>query len=109
MPENFAAVMQELMTADTITEQPDNEAWTDMIERIKRADAVHQISEEIYWYFLEVLPPKWQGGRGFAFCEGAEPLQLFWQQNKDYLTRSLTWEETERFCAASGTPRQYWS
>lgn len=109
MSENFTAVMRELTTADIITELPDNEEWAAMIERIKATEAIHKISEETYWYFLEVLPPKWQGGRGYAFAEGEEPLQLFWEQHRDdYRTRSLTWPETERFCEASRTSKRYW-
>ena len=99
--------MRELRQTDTVTECPDNETWDAMIERIKVTDRIHSITEETYWYFLEVLPPKWLG-QGYAFAEGQEPLQLFWQHDDEYRTRSLTWEQTARFCTASGLPRYYW-
>jgi len=102
--------MHELKAAEKKTKLTDNEEWEVMIERIKTTDAIHEISEETYWYFLEVLPPKWMDGCHFAFAEGVEPLQLFWQEKQDeFRTRLLSWEQTHRFCDATGVSKHYGS
>ena len=74
---------------------------------------IHQITEEVFDYFLEVLPPRWMRGPYFAFAEGADPLQLFWfrqrQESEDteHFTRKLTDEEIDQFCKLSRIPRDY--
>lgn len=110
MPESFNTLLHELKSAELTTTLPGSETWEDMIDRIKTPQALHEISEETYWYFLEVLPPKWMKGRHFAFAEGQEPLQLFWEEKRDeYRTRLLPWEQTYRFCDSVGLSRYYGS
>ena len=67
------------------------EAWEEMIAA-KNSGAKIEITEEVYDYFLEVLPPAYMGrvaklpGIGprlvdFGFAEGAEPITAFWREN----------------------------
>ncbi len=102
--------MLKLMTGDA-GPLPANETWPDMIRRIHVASRIHRVSEETYYYFLEVLPPKWMNGRAFAFAEGQDPLQLFWFRGRDpdldHLTRQLTDDEIDRFCRFVRLPRNY--
>jgi len=75
-----------------------------MIARISVAGKIAAIDEETFWYFLEVLPPKYQGGNLFAFAEGAESLRIFWQNGDAYFCRQLTWNETQEFCRLARIP-----
>jgi len=93
--------LKELVTqlqAAEIVPRPENEDWKAFIERISVPGKIAGIDEEGFWYFLEVLPPKFQRGNLFAFAEGAEPLRLFWQRGDSYFCRQLTWDETQEFC-----------
>ena len=63
---------------------------------------VCEIDEKTYWYFLELLPPRWMDGHWFAFGEGAGPFRLFWQMQGRYFARELTDDETRTFCKLSG-------
>ena len=97
----FLAFVAILRQAEVIP-RPAEEEWDAMINRICRPGVVCAIDEETYDYFLDVLPPKYQG-YGFAFAEGAEPLRLFWHVNPaSYFCRQLTWDETEEFCRLAG-------
>jgi len=51
---------------------------------------VIEVDEDVYWYFLEVLPPAYMGRTvklpngtmqraDFGFAEGYEPITAFWQ------------------------------
>lgn len=62
-----------------------------------------EVSEETYFDFLELLPPRWMYGGVFAFAEGAGPFRLFWRRKGRFFVRELTTEETRRFCQLSGT------
>jgi hypothetical protein len=97
----------ELMSAAEATPLPDDEAWTELVERISVPGRVNEITEETFWYFLEVLPPKLFGGNRFCFAEGDEPLRLFWQREGRYFCRQLTRHETQRLCDLTGLPRDY--
>ena len=90
----FVAILQQ---AEVIP-RPVGEEWSALIARISKSDQIAAIDEETFWYFLEVLPPKYQRANLFAFCEGAESLRLFWQQGDAYFCRQLTWDETQEFC-----------
>ena len=81
-----------------IVPRPDNEEWKTMIDRISVPGRIAAIAEETFWYFLEVLPPKYQRGSFYAFAEGAEALRLFWQKGDRYFCRQFTWDETVVFC-----------
>ena len=53
------------------------EAWGELMEATNSGKVV-KIDESIYWYFLEVLPPRKMLGRGdFVFCEGEDFPRLF--------------------------------
>jgi hypothetical protein len=82
----------------------ESEAWTAMIERISVPGRIADIDEEVFFYFLEVLPPKFQGAGHFAFAEAAEPLRLFWVRRGEHFCRQLTWEETKTFCELADIP-----
>jgi hypothetical protein len=74
------------------------EPWEEKIARLHTPDQINQISEETFHYFLEVLPPRWMGGGAFVFCEGAEPLRLFWSVYRLFFCRQLTEQQTTTFC-----------
>ena len=78
--------------------RPEGEDWPALIAHISRPGQIAAIHAETFWYFLEVLPPKYQRGGLFAFAEGAEALRLFWQKGDRYSCRQLTWDETRQFC-----------
>jgi hypothetical protein len=87
----------QVQQADVIP-RPEREDWSALIARIATPGKIAAIDEETFWYFLEVLPPKYQTGGLFAFAEGAEALRLFWRKGERYFCRQLTWDETMDFC-----------
>ena len=87
-----------------IVSRPPDEAWPDLIARASQTGVICAIDEETFDYFLEVLPPKYQG-HGFAFAEGAEALRYFWCVRPDhFFCRQLTMTETEEFCRLAEIP-----
>ena len=62
-----------------------------------------EVSEEVQFYFLELLPPRWMHGSMFTFGEGCGPFRLFWQTDGRFFGRELTDEETGLFCLLTGT------
>ena len=103
----FNEHMRSLTNSDTeTTPLPEGEEWEQMIERIHETGKIHSIKEETYWYFLEVLPPKWMDRRYFAFAEGQEELSIFWQKQQAFCRR-LTQDETDHFCETSGLSKSY--
>ena len=82
-PATLAEAVARLQQAE-IVPRPDGEEWSDLIARISIPKQTAAIDEETYWYFLEVLPPKYQRGNLFAFAEGAEALRIFWQKGDAY-------------------------
>ena len=88
---------------------PENEEWAAAVARLSVPGRVAEISEEIYFEFLEVLPPKLLRGSFFAFAEGQEPLRVFLRRQEKYLGRLLTQEETDRLCKLTGLPKNYGS
>ena len=83
--------------------RPEGEEWGTLIQRICQPGRAAEIDEETYDWFLECLPPKYQG-RGFAFAEGAEPLKYFWYIDGRCFVRQLTEGETVTFCRLAGIP-----
>ena len=83
---------------------PPAEEWKEHVERISVPGRIAEVTEEHYFYWLEVLPPKYMSGSLFAFAEGAEALRLFWQDDHRYWMRQLTWDETATFCRLAGIP-----
>ena len=90
-----------------VVPRPEGEEWKAMIHRISTPALIALIDEETYWYFLEVLPPKFQRGNLFAFAEGAESLRVFWRKSDDYFCRPLTWDETQEFCRLARIPNPW--
>ena len=86
---------------------PDVDQWTELIQTITVAGRIYAITEDTYFYFLEVLPPRLQRGCFFAFAEGQEPLRIFWTRCGQHYCRQLDDEETRRVCRASGLPPNY--
>lgn len=98
------------LTSDAPAEpQPQEEAWPEMIARISVAGRIAQIIDDIWEYFLDVLPPRLMGRGYFCFAEGQEPLRIFWRRGGDCFVRQLTQTETDRVCDLSGLPRDYGS
>jgi hypothetical protein len=87
-----------------IIPRPEGEEWPALIARISIPGQIAAIDAETYWYFLEVLPPKFQRGNLFAFAEGAEALRIFWQKGDAHFCRQLTWDETTDFCRLARIP-----
>ena len=93
-----------LLRSTTVVLRPESETWSNPIARTSQASVVCEIHRDTYDYFLDVLPPKYQG-HGFAFAEGAEALRYFWHVKPDqYFCRQLTWAETEEFCRLANIP-----
>lgn len=88
--------------------RPENEEWKELINRINVPGRIAMIDEKTYFYFLEVLPPKFMTGGLFAFAEGAEEIQLFWRSNGQFFCRKLTWNETRDFCLHAHVSFPYW-
>ncbi len=104
----FNEHMRSLTNSDNeTTPLPEGEEWEQMIERIHETGKIHSIKEETYWYFLEVLPPKWMDRNYFAFAEGQEELSIFWQKQQEAFCRRLTQDETDQFCETSGLSKSY--
>jgi hypothetical protein len=92
-----------LAQADIIP-RPDGEEWKAHVERISVPGRIAVVTEEDYFYWLEVLPPKYQRRSHFCFGEGADAFRLFWHDRPidRYLCRQLTWDETLAFCRLAG-------
>jgi Protein of unknown function (DUF1419) len=98
MPHRSLAEFVAFLRQAEIVPRPDGEEWKAMIARIHVTGTIAEIDEETYWYFLEVLPPKYMNGGLFAFAEGAEALKIFWSRDGKFFVRPLTWDETQEFC-----------
>ena len=98
MPHRNLAEYVAFLRQAEIVPRPDGEEWKAMIARISVTGTIAAIDAETYWYFLEVLPPKYMNGSLFAFAEGAEALKIFWSRTDKYFVRPLTWDETQEFC-----------
>jgi hypothetical protein len=105
--ETLKELLMSLSTGSPIAEQPEEERWPDMIGRLQVEGRIAEVSEEVWFYFLEVLPPKLLRGSWFCFAEGQEPLKLFWRKQGRFFGRQLTWEETNRLCNATGLSKDY--
>jgi hypothetical protein len=70
------------------------DSWEEMLARVSVPGQIAEVNEEMYWHFLEVLPPHWMEGSQFCYAEGMEPYRLFWRHEKGYFGRQLGWDET---------------
>ena len=98
MPHGSLAEFIAFLRQAEIVPRPEGEDWIAMIARISVTGTNAAIDEETFFYFLEVLPPKFQQGSLFAFAEGAESLRVFWRKGDAHFCRPLTWDETQEFC-----------
>ena len=98
-PKNIWAFIETLMCGDVrprSSADDDDPPWFE-------PGRVCEIDEETYWYFLELLPPRWMDGNWFAFGEGTGPFRLFGKVDGSYVGRDLTDDETKTFCELSRT------
>jgi hypothetical protein len=51
-------------------------------ERIFTSGLKTEVTEEQYFYWLEILPPRWMRGSHFCFAEGEAPFCLFWHDRE---------------------------
>jgi hypothetical protein len=104
-PTTLRAYVAQLKQAPIAVVPPSTD-WKPHVEGISIPGRITEVSEEDYFYWLEVLPPKWMNGSHFSFGEGFDPFRLFWR-DKDhrYWCRQLTDEETDTFCRLAGMPR----
>lgn len=103
MAATFEALLMRLQSAEVVP-RPNNEEWKTRVERISIPGPIAEVTEEDFFYWLDVLPPKYQRGSLFAFAEGAEPLRIFWRRGGQHFCRQLTWDETKEFCRLARIP-----
>ena len=102
MATSIEDLLNRLTTTDTAAEPiKDGESWPQTIERIHAAPGGAEIDEKTWWYFLDVLPPRFQYGSFFAFADGCEPWTLFWKRDREFFARRLTWDETHELLNTS--------
>ena len=60
------------------------EQWTEFINAMNSGEKI-EIDEEMYYYWLEVLPPaRYYDGGGFGFAEGIDNITKFWREGEVY-------------------------
>lgn len=98
-PLTLRAYLAQLQQAHCVP-LPSEEDWQAHVERLSVPGRFAEVTEEQYYYWLEVLPPRWMHGSQFCFAEGADAFRLFWQQRGEekFFARQLTWDETQTFC-----------
>jgi hypothetical protein len=94
----------ELTSAARSTEQPEDEDWYAMIQRISVPGQINEITGDVYQYFLFSQPTLLYGGDHFSVSEPGEPLRLFWITDARYFCRQLTLGESDRLCHVVGLP-----
>jgi hypothetical protein len=106
-PSTLAEYLAGLKVGEAVPLPPVGEEWVDHVRRICPEGRIAEVSEEQYYYWLEVLPPHWLNGSHFCFAEGAEAFRLFWRDRPTgrYFARQLSWDESLRFCELAGIPR----
>ena len=104
-PSDLAAFLNDLKDGE-IVPCPTAEAWNEHVERISTEGRITDVTENRWYYWLEVLPPRLFIPGGFCFGEGADALRLFWFDKKSnrYLVRQLSWEDTVKLCDFAGSP-----
>ena len=71
--EPLGDILRELAHGVPVSQQPQDEDWAATVDRIGVAGRIAKVTEETWYYFLEVLPPKLLRGGWFMFAEGQEP------------------------------------
>ena len=98
-PQTLAEYLAQLKVGD-IVPRPADEDSEALIARIAHAEPgqIYVVDEETYFYYLEVLPPRFMSGGLFGFAEGSGTLLLFWRPSQDvYHARPLDDAETDTF------------
>lgn len=72
-----------------ITEDSSREKWDYMIKEI-HSGKLTEVSESVYYYFLEVLPPIRMFDYGFYFREGLGDILRFTQQGNKFYCKKLS-------------------
>jgi hypothetical protein len=84
---------------------PASAEWKPHVDDISVPGRICEVTEEDFYYWLDVLPPKWLVHYYYCFGEGADPFRLFWKSRGRFFCRQLTDEETDAFCRLAGMPR----
>ena len=104
----LAGCFRELSEGEAVPIPEGGETWRAMLRRTRAEGRIAEVDEETYWYFLEVLPPRYMDESFFCFAEGMEPLRLFWQRGCRYYVRRLSWKQTHNLCDLAGIRRDYY-
>jgi hypothetical protein len=104
-PRSFHEFMREMMSGEPGELPPWDLSLDEMIPLTNQEGRVVRINEETWWYFLEVLPPRWMSSSAFAFAEGYDRFRLFWERSDQYFVRQLTEAQTDTFCKLTGASR----
>jgi hypothetical protein len=109
VPPTFPEYLALLKEGEVLHAAEGEDKWADHVRRVSTEGRIAEVTEEQYYYWLEVLPPRWMSGSHFCFAEGAEAFRLFWRdrQSGRYLARQLSWDETVRFCELAGISPPY--
>ena len=94
---SLTVYLAELSAGEPIA-KPETESRREMLQRITSASRPSEIDEETYFWFLEILPPRFMLGSYFCFAEGIEPFRFFWRRNGRHFVRSLDWQQTMNLC-----------
>ena len=105
--QSFHEFMHELMADEPADLASPDLSLDEMIPLTNQEGRTVRINEETWWYFLEVLPPRWMSGSAFAFTEGYDRFRLFWERSGEYFVRQLTEEQSDRFCQLTGASRHH--
>lgn len=96
---NLKDYLAHLKQAPVVLAMPGESDWKAHVDDISMPEQIVQVTEEDYYYWLEVLPPRWMRGSHFCFAEGDEAFRLFWQEGNSYFCRQLSNDETLFFCS----------
>ena len=61
--------------------------WEELMKALNEArahDKRLKVHKSVFWYFLEVLRPRWMNGSQVIFAEGADDPTLFTSWDREY-------------------------
>ena len=79
MASSLSQLIAELK-AGPVVPLPAGEAWEEMIKRTSGTGRVHEVNEETYEWFLEVLPPREARWMAEGGCVGEFPHEIIGDQ-----------------------------
>lgn len=103
---SLAEIVALLFTNEPTYQLTEDICWGQQVSLLRSGKLI-EVTHEIYWYWLEVLPPKFLSRGLFAFAEGQEALLLFLARYGRYYARQTDWPTTFRFCEATGLSFNY--